>query len=89
MSSSALNWIPEPQLLKQMIDLAQERGQSLDALLTEAIVVYLNMQRLQDSEPSIPKVDPLVGLFSGSPDLATQSEVLLEQETTQSGWTWK
>ena len=34
--------------------------------------------------------DPLVGLFAGSPDLATKSEEFLRQEITEkSGWTWK
>lgn len=34
--------------------------------------------------------DPLVGLFSGVTDLATNSEDILEQEITEkSGWTWK
>ena len=34
--------------------------------------------------------DPLVGLFCGSPDRATESEEILQQEITEkSGWTWK
>jgi hypothetical protein len=34
--------------------------------------------------------DPLIGLFSGSPDLATRAEDILEQEiSTGSGFTWK
>ena len=34
--------------------------------------------------------DPLIGLFAGSPDLATKSEEILQQEITEkSGWTWK
>ena len=35
-------------------------------------------------------VDPLIGLFAGSPDLATKSEEILQQEITEkSGWIWK
>jgi twitching motility protein PilJ len=34
--------------------------------------------------------DSLIGLFSGSPDLATQSEDILQKSITPtSGWTWK
>lgn len=36
------------------------------------------------------KKDPLVGLFSGSPDLADQSKKALSEEIqTASGFTWK
>jgi hypothetical protein len=33
--------------------------------------------------------DPLIGLFAGSPDLATRSEDILHQDLTAQGWTWK
>ena len=34
--------------------------------------------------------DPIVGLFAGEPDLAEKSEEILAQEITNtSGWTWK
>ncbi|MGG6263911.1 hypothetical protein ACQ4M3_10880 [Leptolyngbya sp. AN03gr2] len=33
--------------------------------------------------------DPLIGLFAGSPDLATQSEEILHHNLTTQGWTWK
>lgn len=89
MTISALGWTPDPQLLEQLTDLAQKRGQSLDALLTEAIVTYLDAQRSQAPTPSNPESDPLIGLFAGSPELATQSEAILQQEMTRSGWTWK
>lgn len=36
------------------------------------------------------KTDPLIGLFSGSPTLATNAEDILQQNATpDSGWTWK
>lgn len=36
------------------------------------------------------EIDPLIGLFSGEAELATQSEDILQQEITlKSGWTWK
>lgn len=92
MAPSTLNWTPEPHLLEQLRSLAQKRGQSLDTVLTEAIVTYLEaqkeVQKPEELELSI-ESDPLIGLFSGSPDLATRSEEMLQQEITRSGWTWK
>ncbi len=36
------------------------------------------------------ETDPLIGLFSGSPDLATNAENILQKSATpDSGWTWK
>jgi hypothetical protein len=38
--------------------------------------------------PDMP--DPLIGLFSGSPNLATQAEELLQQAIDpKTGWSWK
>lgn len=89
MTTSALNWTPEPKLLERLTDLARKRGESLDVLLTEAIVTYLDAQKSQEIAPLPSESDPLIGLFLGSPELATQSETILQQETTRSGWTWK
>jgi hypothetical protein len=93
--ASILNWQPESTLIEQILRLAQQRGQSPQTILTEAVRLYLDTQ----PTPAIPKdsfdvsdrqTDPLIGLFSGSPELSTQSETILEQEITpQSGWTWK
>jgi len=89
MTPSTLNWAPDPKILQALEALGQKRGQSLEALLTEAIVHYLETQTLQEPASLTPKSDPLIGLFAGSPDLATQSETILQQEITPSGWTWK
>lgn len=44
----------------------------------------------ESASPSDASADPLMGLFSGSPNLATESEKILEQEiSAHSGWTWK
>ncbi|NJL55834.1 hypothetical protein HC928_12055 [bacterium] len=43
-----------------------------------------------DTRPSSPTEDPLIGLFSGSPELATQSEEILHQSlSSTSGFSWK
>lgn len=89
MTASALNWTPEPHLLEQLISLAQQKGQPPETLITEAIVAYLTTQSSPPSVVAIEEPDPLIGLFAGSPNLATQSEEILQQEITSSGWTWK
>lgn len=80
------NWKPEQPLLEKVIALAQQRGQSPEAILNEAVKQYLATATVKRTTDS----DPLVGLFASSPDLATQSESILQQEITQkSGWTSK
>ena len=85
---SAFNWKPEQTLLEKIINLARQRGQSPESLVSEAVSLYLETQ-WQESIVSVDS-DPLVGLFAGTTDLATNSEDILEQEITEkSGWTWK
>ncbi len=85
--SSTLQWQPEPKLLEQLTHLAQQRGQSPEIIVTEAVNLYL---QLQSAQPQTPEKDSLIGLFAGSPDLAEQSEAILQQDITPaSGWTWK
>ena len=57
----------------------------------ELILVYQPVESPGSlDEPLPPQEDPLIGLFSGSPDLATQAEAILEQNITpNSGFTWK
>lgn len=55
----------------------------------EIVLVYQTVESTQEQPPSIAD-DPLIGLFSGSPDLATQSEEMLQDQMNEtSGWTWK
>lgn len=76
MSSSTLNWQPESNLEEQIISLSEKTGKSPEAIITEAVLVYLESRRVQKAAYN-EKNDPLIGLFSGSPDLATQSELIL------------
>jgi len=57
----------------------------------EIILVYQPVDSPEAlAEPDYPQEDPLIGLFSGSPDLATQAETILQQDITpNSGVTWK
>lgn len=74
-------------LVDRLTQLAQKRGQTAEAIITEAVLSYLQTEVPDENEVND---DPLIGLFSGSPDLATQSEDILQQSiTATSGWTWK
>jgi hypothetical protein len=87
MNISKVKWNPEPNLLERIAQLAQKRGQTTESIITEAVISYLQIQALDDKPLDD---DPLIGLFSGSPDLATQSEDILQQSIdSRSGWTWK
>ena len=80
------SWQPEQSVLEKLTALARQQGQSPEAIITEAVRQYLAAATVERTTDS----DPLVGLFASSPDLATQSENILQQEITQeSGWTWK
>ncbi|QSJ14365.1 hypothetical protein JYQ62_20835 [Nostoc sp. UHCC 0702] len=85
---STFNWKLEQTLLEKVINLATQRGQSPESIVSEAVRLYLETQLLETVDNSAS--DPLIGLFAGTPDLATNSEDILQQEITEkSGWTWK
>lgn len=86
MPDNTLSWNPDPTILDQLLILADQRHQSVESLITEAVKFYIQKQlEVPDLES-----DPLVGLFAGSPNLASDAENQLQQEMTQtSGWTWK
>ncbi|MFZ9738789.1 MAG: hypothetical protein ACO3EZ_12345 [Prochlorotrichaceae cyanobacterium] len=89
-----LNWKPNPELLGQLLTLAQQRQKSLEMLLSEAVSQYLRdaENQNQDSGYSFLRVedDPIVGLYEGSPDLSVRDEdILLSEIQTNSGWTCK
>ncbi|MGE5659652.1 MAG: CopG family ribbon-helix-helix protein [Actinomycetota bacterium] len=84
---STFTWKPEPTVLEKLTTLARQRNQSPESIIAEAVIQYIETQSYP---PTQFDSDPLVGLFAGSPDLATNSEDILQQEITeQSGWTWK
>ena len=69
--------------------LAQATGQSPDEILSDAISLYSETHSLTPGSVDSTPVDSLIGLFAGSPHLATQSEEILQQDLTAQGWTWK
>jgi hypothetical protein len=87
-----------PLLQRVLQDLAQlsiEEQLEVIAQATEHLKrrAMAKPHQQSDVESALPidaATDPLVGLFSGSPNLATESEKILEQEiSAHSGWTWK
>jgi hypothetical protein len=55
----------------------------------DVVLVYQPIEPIQEQTPATAD-DPLIGLFSGAPDLATQSEEMLRDSMdSASGWTWK
>ncbi|PZO60753.1 MAG: hypothetical protein DCF15_01590 [Phormidesmis priestleyi] len=65
-----------------------------DQLQLASQLMQVASQKLQTASVPAPTSsdteDPLVGLFSGSVDLATRSKEILEQEIkSSSGFTWK
>ncbi|ELR99525.1 hypothetical protein [Gloeocapsa sp. PCC 73106] len=69
-----LNWKPNPETLAKLLALADQQHKSLEALLDEAVRQYV---QLQQQEPLSIDEDPIVGLYCGSPDLATNAEDIL------------
>ena len=85
---STFNWNPEQTLLEKLINLASKRGQSSESIISEAVRSYLEIQSLETVNDAVS--DPLIGLFAATPDLAINSEDILQNEVTEkSGWTWK
>lgn len=85
---STFDWKPEQTLLEKLINLARQRGESPESIVSEAVMLYIETQG-QETSASFDS-DPLVGLFASVTDLATNSEDILQQEITEkSGWTWK
>lgn len=62
--------------------------EELAVLIRQRIKLYQEVP-LSEASNSVDS-DPLVGLFAGATDLATNSEDILQREITEkSGWTWK
>jgi len=78
--------------VQELLNAAQKLRLS-DQIRLASQLMQLVVQKLQsptESSPPEPSEDPLIGLFSGSSDLATQSEEILSKEISfTSGFTWK
>ncbi len=81
---------------KKLLSIQKQTGQTVGEVLNQAIDIYYQEVQLhrqtsdQTSSPGEFSKDSLIGLFAGSPDLAALSEEILQQEiSTASGFTWK
>jgi hypothetical protein len=72
-----LTWTPDPILLTNLVKIADQKGQTLESTLSEAVQLYLENQPTATVNT---QSDPLIGLFKGSSNLATESEEILEKE---------
>ncbi len=72
-----LNWKPNPDTLVKLLALANQQQKPLETLLDEAVLQYF---QLQEQEFLSVDDDPIVGLYSGSPDLGTNAENILAAE---------
>lgn len=48
---TVFEWKPEPTLLEQLTTLAQERGQSPETIITQAVTLYLQSQMKSNQSP--------------------------------------
>lgn len=84
---TTFNWKPESLLLEKLLVVANQQDRSPEAIVTEAVKLYIEKQQLEIKNT---QQDPLIGLFKGSPDLAISSEDILQEDIKEnSGWTWK
>lgn len=78
--------------IQELLNAAQQLSLP-DQLQLASQLMQAASQKLQTASVPVPASetnDPLVGLFSGSVDLATRSKEILEQEiSSSSGFTWK
>jgi hypothetical protein len=80
--------------VQELLSAAQKLSLSDQVQLASQLMqaAIQNLQISTDTAPTQPEVteDLLIGLFASSPDLATRSQDILEQEINSvSGFTWK
>ncbi|MEB3310958.1 MAG: hypothetical protein VKJ02_12055 [Snowella sp.] len=74
----SLTWTPDdPILLTNLVKMAEQKGETIESILSEAVKLYLENQHTVSVNT---QHDPLIGLFQGSPNLATESEEILQKE---------
>lgn len=92
--ATTFNWQPEPTLLEQLITLAQQQGQSPEAIVTQAVISYLQAQTSpNDLSPiqaslSLEQRRAFLRLPSEERDriLQTQAETLINHYQTDTEW---
>ncbi|MGI8934103.1 MAG: hypothetical protein ACR2FS_08515 [Phormidesmis sp.] len=60
---TSFEWKPEPVLLEKVIALANQRGQSPEAIVDQAVAVYVQTQ--SHSRPELSRGQELINLMRG------------------------
>jgi hypothetical protein len=85
---TTFSWQPQSNTRRSLEELALKTGRHPQELIDEAVSIYLEQQKVTSEYH--PESDPLIGLFTGSPNLSTDAEVILGRDINSvSGWTWK
>ncbi len=80
----------DPIVVEKLEQQADRHGRSLQAELKEILLLAISDNPSTNEVNEATQVDPLIGLFSGTPDLAEKSEEILQQGIRHdSGWSWR
>jgi plasmid stability protein len=80
----------DPIVIEKLERQAHRHGRSLQAELKQILLLAISDNSSTNEVNAVTQVDPLIGLFSGAPDLAEKSEEILQQGIHHdSGWSWR
>lgn len=80
----------DPIVVEKLEQQADRHGRSLQAELKEILLLAISDNSSTNEVNAATQVDTLIGLFSGTPDLAEKSEEILQQGIRHdSGWSWR
>ncbi|MEO0949139.1 MAG: hypothetical protein AAFY11_13560 [Cyanobacteria bacterium J06641_5] len=80
--------------VQELLDAARQLSPRDRIRLASELMQLVSEEELSaessDEMPNVGTDDPLIGLFSGSPNLATQAEEILQADADRTaGFTWK
>jgi plasmid stability protein len=79
----------DPIVVEKLEQQADRHGRSLQAELKQILLLAIS-DNSHNEVNATTQADSLIGLFSGTPDLAEKSEEILQQGIhSDSGWSWK
>jgi plasmid stability protein len=80
----------DPIVVEKLEQQAGRHGRSLQAELKQILLLAISDNSSTNEVNAATQVDPLIGLFSGMPNLAEKSEEILQQGIHHdSGWSWR
>ena len=75
--TTPFEWKPEPIILEQLIHLAQRQGRSPEAVITQAVILYLQSQSLQEQETP-GRGQALVNLMRGKATVGLSADEIMQ-----------